>query len=184
MELVVFIQGHVVKKLLGLLHRIEVSGGVEHQSSPMISRFILYLHHRHRPVYSCHRSEALYLVGEQLTQGADAIDNSSIGACLYGNTAPADIQGVSLILLVLCGHKYQIDITSPPSDSNILITRSTRKHLLQIIGSISQGWVVDPDVHPILQQKCPLALLHMGGQRDDAHTCLHTQRSKQQQDTK
>ena len=97
-EFVVLVERHVVEKLLGLLHRIEVSRGVEHQSAPVVGGLVLHLHHRHRPADALYRLPALYLVGQKLAQGADAVDHSPVGAGLDGDAAGAYCERVALVL--------------------------------------------------------------------------------------
>ena len=70
-----------------------------------------------------------------------------------------------------------------PAYCKVLKARSTRYHLLQIVGSIGQRRVIHAYVHAVGHQEGAFSLLDQSGLGDDVHTGLHTCGSQQQDGT-
>ena len=101
MELIEFVQGHLVEQRLGLVDGEEVADGVKHKAAPMEIGTILDAYGRYAPRHALNVRRSLNLVGEQLAQGGYAIDNAAIA--VGGNEYARFVADEFIVLVVGVG---------------------------------------------------------------------------------
>ena len=146
-EFIEFIQRHQIQYMLHLIFIPEMTGSIQHKSTPFKTGGIFYLHGRNR--ISLFFSLYFYRCRKQLANSSNSRNNTRIVSCLYPNILRRRLKfiraGLSNSILQLKIHIY---LTLIGSDFNRR-RYDIPKNLLQIPDSRKQGLIGNPNLHSI-----------------------------------
>jgi len=146
-EFIEFIQRHQIQYMLHLIFIPEMTGSIQHKSTPFKTGGIFYLHGRNR--ISLFFSLYFYRCRKQLANSSNRRNKARIVSCLYPNRLRCRLKfiraGLSTGIFQLEIHIYLILIGSDFNRRRYDIP----KNLLQIPDSRKQGLIGNPNLHSI-----------------------------------